>query len=642
MTPQQTPEQQTNQYDNTENYIEQNEVIKTTWVETQNEIVLPLVDEKFSELEKNISVQWQFDDLRSQISDLRIELRKAKHGRGKEVRQTNKYINDWFDKLEFNIKKVQSGKFTNLNPNHVEALKLKVQTLINNANNYKSQLVTWDLDEAKKFFPPNVFDDATFYIPDIKTGDFDKKTNNNPDIVPGKVCIDQENCTPDIVTLSDGSLSERFAQNWLLWAIDTGIDKAGAGVETRARAYKMGNLVRSATKLWVWLYAGWNFIKSARKTVTWAEAKEWESNFWNMTKFWAILAGWYVFWPSLDKLVKGWDTSEWLASKFWKLNISTPETKNSQQEKLLSIDSNISYALFKDIRWSEWSNFCNADGKLELERFKAYIATHDGENSDRYRLLVEQGQQRPRVEQFVINTLWITPLFLSTQQSQNPNGTIEEPYKDFKKQADAIAEQYDGKDAAQVRTSLDTIEQGMNTNQDPNLLNFKAKKTDLERQANILYVKHRNARPITMIYENNTLYLQTYNQKTTIDISAEDPGVMSQYSDIKRKTKDYNETMRIANLVNFLITPSHELVGKSEIDDAFHISTLGDIEFSKDSRIASIRKMQLSNSIDISVLEDSFFSPRFEELYPSIEADKEWFVTWINSFKKDGKSIWKK
>ncbi len=643
MTPDQTPENyQTTQYEHTDTYGEQNEIIQISEQETHTEVLAPLVDEKFSELETNISINQRFDNLRNQIADLRVELRKAKRGRGKEVRKTNKYINDWFDKLEFNIKKVQSGKFTNLNPHHIEALAIKVQTLISNATNYKSQLVTGDLDEAKKFFPPNVFDDETFYIPDVKKGDFDKKKNSDLNVVPTwAVCIDQAHCTPNEILLSNGTVGERFAQYGLLGAIDAGIDKAGASADMRARTYKVGNLVRSATKLWVGIYAGWNFLKSTRKTITGAKAGDGESHFGNMAKYGAMLGGMYVLWPSIDKLVKWGDTSQWLAEKRGG-GLNNSERKIQSQEALLAVDSKVCNTLFKDIPWSDWSQFCDKDGKLELERFKLYIATQDGENSDRYRLLVEQEKQRPRVEQFVVNTLWITPLFLKTQQSENPKGNIEEPYKNLKRTTDAIAEQYDGNDAAQVRTSLDQIEQGMNTNNDPNILNFKSKKKDLEREANILYIKHKNARPITMIYEDNKLYLQTYNEKTLIDISAEDPGVVTPYTETKRKTVDYNETMRIAHLVNFLTSPAHELTGESELDEAFHVSTLWDIEFSKDTRINTIKTMQLNNYIDISVLEDSFFSPRFEELYPSIEADKAGFVTWINSFKKDGKSIWKK
>jgi hypothetical protein len=61
----------------------------------------------------------RFSALLTNISEVKSELTDAKYRRGKEVRKTVKYIKERFDKLEFNIKEVQSGKYTNLKQEHI-------------------------------------------------------------------------------------------------------------------------------------------------------------------------------------------------------------------------------------------------------------------------------------------------------------------------------------------------------------------------------------------------------------------------------------------------------------------------------------------------------------------------------------------
>jgi hypothetical protein len=50
---------------------------------------------------------------------------------------------------------------------HIQAMCIKLNTILADSNDYISQGITGDLDEANKFFPPNFFNDAGFYTPDV-------------------------------------------------------------------------------------------------------------------------------------------------------------------------------------------------------------------------------------------------------------------------------------------------------------------------------------------------------------------------------------------------------------------------------------------------------------------------------------------
>jgi hypothetical protein len=95
--------------------------------------------------------------------------------------------------------------------------------------------------------------------------------------------------------------------------------------------------------------------------------------------------------------------------------------------------------------------------------------------------------------------------------------------------------------------------------------------------------------------------------------------------------------------MNFLIGPQSPIINKSTVEKPFHLSSLKwDIEFEKENRREALKQLKYNNLKDISVLNDSFRSPRLEELYPSIANNKQAFINWLNNFKKNGKSIWKK
>ena len=61
---------------------------------------------------------------------------------------------------------------------HISTMIDKIVTLLDNSGDYISQVVTGDIDEAKKFFPPNVFDDASYYIPDTQPHETRKRRND--------------------------------------------------------------------------------------------------------------------------------------------------------------------------------------------------------------------------------------------------------------------------------------------------------------------------------------------------------------------------------------------------------------------------------------------------------------------------------
>jgi hypothetical protein len=57
-------------------------------------------------------------------------------------------------------------------------------------------------------------------------------------------------------------------------------------------------------------------------------------------------------------------------------------------------------------------------------------------------------------------------------------------------------------------------------NTDPNFAEFKAKRMDIEKELNILYIKHEKARPIKITYNTTSkqIEIETYQQKSTLEL----------------------------------------------------------------------------------------------------------------------------
>ena len=121
---------------------------------------------------KQAAVEATVAQIKDQIRDVRKQVRFAASGEGKDVRAVKNYIFEWLDLATKRVNKYKRyhRKFDEservLDPNHEAAMFAKIATLLANSKDYVSQAITGDIDEAKKFFPPNVFTDASYYIPD--------------------------------------------------------------------------------------------------------------------------------------------------------------------------------------------------------------------------------------------------------------------------------------------------------------------------------------------------------------------------------------------------------------------------------------------------------------------------------------------
>jgi len=604
--------------------------------ELEEKITTTQTTTETKKLNESISLSRQLTTLKGQLQTEKEELCLAKSGQGKEVKEVVKeYFNENFNIVDNRITETLSWDYSNLKKTHIQGLIAKATTLLASARDYKSQLVTGDIDEAKRFFPPNIFDDANFYVPDVKPGDFDKnKTKVDIDNTNNVVC----NTTNNVVE-HNGTVGEQFAENGALWALNAGLETMWAGVETRSRAYKIGNLVRSATKVFGTLRAGWKFLKSSYDAVFN------KGSFGDVAKYGWILAWWYVLWPSIDKLVRWWDTSKQAAELFWiTTGKTTIDNKSIQTDKELNMDAKVSAGLFESIPRKDWKEFTNDKWTIDFEKFKWYLLNKEGLEWSRYKLLQEitQSNSTSRVQNFLTD-MGINGLYITQKIQNNPKETITKTYEEAKRRWDAIAEKYDRNDAANIKPLLDNIEIDMKKNNDSSYSSFKEKRMDIERELNILYIKHPKAHPITITYNKSSQQLEvgTYNQRSPIDIWTA-PWISTPYNNEPRKTTNHNEAIRIGNLINFLTDPQSQITNRSQVDQPFHISTLWDIEFLKANRREATKQLKGWDLKDISVLNDSFFSPRFEELYPSIADNKQEFINWLNNFKKNGKSIWKK
>jgi len=603
------------------------------------DIVTGQSKENIDKIQEEVSTSQQLLLIKSQLKQTEKELNKAKNWQWNTVKDVVKiYFKELFQKIYNRIDATTSWKYSHLDKNHIAWLIAKSNTLLANAKDYKSQLVTGDLDEAKRFMPPNIFDDASFYIPDVKKWDFDNKKD---------ISIAQKESTPVVcdntnkVIEHDGTLWEQFAENGVLWALNAWLEKAWAGPEMRSRAYKVGNLVRWATKLFWWIRAGWNFLKSSFN----AAFKWW--SFADVAKYWSILVWWYVLWPSIDKLVRWWDTSRQAAEIFWASVGKTPaEIKENTQDTELNIDAKISAELFKDIPRKDWKEFTNEQWAIDFEKFKWYLLEKDELEGTRYKALqeIEQSNSLWRIQNFLTG-MGINGLYITQKIKNNPDETITKTYEEAKKRWDEVAETYNWEDSAKVRPMIETIDAEMVKNNDPSYTSFKEKKMDIEKELNILYIKHENARPIKITYNTTSkqVEIESYQQKSILELW-NTPGIQTSYTTESRKTTDHNEAIRINNLVNFLTAPQNQLINRSQVDKPFHESSIKwDIEFEKANRRESFKQLNRDwNLKDISVLNDSFRSPRFKELYPSIANDKTEFINRLNSLKKsNGTSLWK-
>gem|GEM_PF-6638204 len=67
---------------------------------------------------------------------------------------------------------------------------------------------------------------------------------------------------------------------------------------------------------------------------------------------------------------------------------------------------------------------------------------------------------------------------------------------------------------------IETIDAEMVKNNDPSYTSFKEKKMDIEKELNILYIKHENARPIKITYNTTSkqVEIESYQQKSILEL----------------------------------------------------------------------------------------------------------------------------
>lgn len=629
----------------------------------KQELVAPIVDDRLIKFEESTQRQIELSSLLNQISAIKAEITDAKVGRWEEVKDTVNYIKKWFDRLAFNIREVQSGKYTNIKEEHITWLIAKTHILLNNAIDYKSQLVTWDLDEAKKFFPPNIFNDAGYYIPDIKTQD----TNNNQittinHMETNVAAYDRkQDCDPkNYMQFNSGK--EALAYSPLAWVqhqansmnSNEGVGKyigpTGKWILVGASRWLpqiadlaikwflwFKSIVSTAKGLWKMLRAGDNEEKRNA-----ARAELWT---------WAKFGAWWFAYSQIEWW-KLWREYAWSAilqgEGFWNANAGqeTNETINYpiQTSTLLWT---IPFGVLSTMLVYDDSGKVDS---INLPLLKQYIDTADISESERtlMRTAYESLEKTQNME--AIKSAFTTVGLDKEKIEQSANDPTKWAfiyrYKEYndkilqeqQQQQEKInnsGEVYDGKDIANVKPYLAQIETDIT---DPTLKSKYTKEMQarLEKKLNILYMQHPKSGPISIYFDKSTnkINLKSYNQIATLDLLSEKDIVSTPYSATSRAANSLEEAINIAQLHNLLTAPTPLwFAWASDGDAPFNLSyteTERDIEFNRVGQV-----------MDTTILEDTR-SNNFDEHFPSINDKKSEFINWLNKFKKNGKDIWHK
>jgi hypothetical protein len=105
------------------------------------------------------------------------------------------------------------------------------------------------------------------------------------------------------------------------------------------------------------------------------------------------------------------------------------------------------------------------------------------------------------------------------------------------------------------------------------------------------------------------------------------------------------EAINIGQLYNLLTAPAPLwFAWASTVENPFNLSyteTEHDIEFNKTDRWTAMKNLSFKQGTDTTILYDTR-SNNFDENFPSINNKKPEFINWLNNFKKNGKSLWKK
>ncbi|AKH32623.1 hypothetical protein XF24_00265 [candidate division SR1 bacterium Aalborg_AAW-1] len=206
---------------------------------------------------KQETIEMTVSQIKQQIHDLKQQVRFAARGEGKDVREVKRYIIDWLNLAEKRINKYQRAtkRFGTevVKDSHEAAMYAKIATLLSNSKDYVSQAITGDINEAKKFFPPNVFEDGSPYIPDKSPS----KDIYNQQIHPAWInnlspaeqrayvqCVEGSGSKNSGIKKL-GSLIDTKMHPWLL---ENGFNQQGANITSGAM--KLGLLVVNGVTLW--------------------------------------------------------------------------------------------------------------------------------------------------------------------------------------------------------------------------------------------------------------------------------------------------------------------------------------------------------------------------------------------------------
>lgn len=390
---------------------------------------------------KQETIEMTVSQIKQQIHDLKQQVRFAARWEGKDVREVKRYIIDWLNLAEKRINKYQRAtkRFGTevVKDSHEAAMYAKIATLLSNSKDYVSQAITWDINEAKKFFPPNVFEDGSPYIPDKSPS----KDIYNQQIHPAWVNRLSPAEQRAYIQCVEGSGSK-----------NSGIKKLGSLIDTKMHPWLLengfnqqgANITSGAMKLWLLVVNGvtlWNMGKNVFHMVFGWDKKKWEyfRNF-------LINAG--IFWglnfidpeKALWKLkeTRGWVTGQEGSSTVWFDKSGNPDFSAALialQNNNVSNDEKIQIhwplvvgggLIGLNYREAAQNNIFQTNGNqitgVNIDNLKAFYNEKYASKSELRNKFIEYANNLEKVQQSdpkMISTI-MKQQYITTQNLQNP------------------------------------------------------------------------------------------------------------------------------------------------------------------------------------------------------------------------------
>lgn len=270
-------------------------------------------------------------------------------------------------------------------------------------------------------------------------------------------------------------------------AIDYGAEKAEMSPQTRQRINSVGNTIYTIAKWGIGLKVGREFLKNSRKYIK-GEKKEKGSYGSDALKYGAMLAGGYIFGPSLEKLIKGGDTSQRAKEK-----LSGLLNKNDPKLTEVELSTAVSHTILGDMPWKDIQYCTDRDGKLNYKKLEQYIVSKHGKDSQQYQLLQEQQASRPAIQNYVTTITGVGPTYLKEKVKRHPDENFRQTAEEIKNEADAVVENYEGRDDLNIRPTLMIIRDELRINGSEQFEQFNASINEIEKHLNILHDQHPKA-----------------------------------------------------------------------------------------------------------------------------------------------------